>query len=116
LGTGAVWAEEPLVIQIQVSPSTINMDQKGEWVTVHGVIPLSLVATESVTLNGVLVEYTKSDARGELVAKFLIGDVLDLDIISPPTATLTLSGTTTTGELFSGTDTVRVVNPPEKKR
>jgi hypothetical protein len=106
---------ENITIGIQVSPSTINLDQKGVWVTVHGEIPLGQVATDAVlTLNGVPVDYTKSDARGELVAKFVVGDVLS--IVSTPSAKLTLEGTLITGDTFSGTDTVRVVDPPDKKR
>ncbi len=109
--TSVTTAEE---IGIQVSPSTINVDQKGVWVTVHADIPLDVVDEDSLKLNGVEVWYTKSDARGDLVAKFRVGDVLE--IVAGRSATLTLTGTTITGVSFSGTDTVRVVDPSDKKK
>jgi hypothetical protein len=109
----SVTMAEDITIGIQVSPSTINLDQKGEWVTVHADIPLGLVEA-GLTLNGVEVWYTKDDARGDLVAKFLVGDVLE--IVAVPSATLVLRGTTITGDSFSGTDTVPVVDPPSKKK
>jgi hypothetical protein len=109
----SVTTADDITIGIQVSPSTINLDQKGEWVTVHADIPLGLVEA-GLTLNGVEVWYTKDDARGDLVAKFLIGDVLE--IVATPNATLTLRGTTTNGDAFSGTDTVPVIDPPDKKK
>jgi len=111
----SVTTAEEITVGIQVSPSTINVDQKGVWVTVHADIPLGLVVKAGLKLNGEVVWYTtKSDARGDLVAKFRVGDVLE--IVAVPSATLTLTGTTITGDSFSGTDTVRVVDPSDKKK
>lgn len=94
-------------IAIVISPSTLNLDSEGEWVTVHAEIPFSVVDDASVELNGIPVEATFADNRGELVAKFLIGDVKE--IVEPGLVTLTLAGTTIDGGPFSGTDTIRVI-------
>lgn len=94
-------------IAIVISPSTLNLDSAGEWVTVHAEIPFSVVDDASVELNGIPVEATFADNRGELVAKFLIGDVKE--IVEPGLVTLTLAGTTIDGGPFSGTDTIRVI-------
>jgi hypothetical protein len=83
------------------------------WVTVHADISYSSVSSLSVTLNGVPVTYTKSDARGDLVAKFV--DESIKGIVAPGNVQLTLSGTTKSGDSFSGTDTVRVVTVSGKK-
>ena len=65
-------------------------------------------STASVTLNCIPVKATFADSRGELVAKFLVGDVRG--IVQPGTAERTLSGTTRDGDTFSGTDTVKVIS------
>lgn len=114
---GVALAQEAVVVAIQVSPSTINLAHQGQCVTVHADIPYRGVLTASLTLNGVEVWYTKSDARGNLVAKFHVDEVKA--IIAEPSAELTLSGEVETPEggvvPFSGTDTVRVVDNGGKR-
>lgn len=119
VSTSAATAEE---IDIQVSPSTINLAYEGTVVTVHADIPFSNVPVDaSLTLNGVQVWYTKSDARGDLVAKFHVDDVKDIlaDSVGG-NATLTLSAVVEleTGKedlFFWGEDAVRVVDNSGKK-
>jgi hypothetical protein len=93
-------------ISIKVSPNTIALDSLGELLTVHTDIPLGLVDTSSLSLNGVEVAWTKADARGNLVAKFDLAEIKA--IVEPPQATLQLQGLTNDGVEFSGTDTVTV--------
>lgn len=97
-------------VSIVVSPSTINIQSKGVWVTVHADIPYSEVADAIVTLDDVDVEVvcTKSDARGDLVAKFDVDAIKD--IVDPGTAELELSVITVSGERFYVTDTVTVID------
>ena len=100
---------DDLTVPIVIAPSTINLQAGGTWVTVHAEIAYSAVNAASVTLDGIPVKTTFADNRGELVAKFLVGDVRD--IVEPGTTPeLTLSGTTDGGDTFSGTDTVRVID------
>jgi len=91
----------------------VNTTAKGQWLTIHADIPLGVVDTASVYVNGVAVDWTKADAQGNLVAKFCLDDVLA--VIAPPSATLTLTGTTKLGATFSGTDTVKVVTVGDKR-
>lgn len=93
-------------IYIKVSPNTIVIASDGDWITVHTNIAYGSVDTSSLTLNGVPVAWTKSDLRGNLVAKFGQADIKA--IIEPPEVTLELSGLTTGGEPFTGSDTVTV--------
>jgi hypothetical protein len=58
-------------------------------------------------LNGIPVEVTKADNRGELIAKFCFDDAKGF--VAPGTVQLTLAGTTEEGESFSGTDTIKVI-------
>jgi len=97
-----------LSIPIVVSPSTLNLLSQGVWVTVHAEIPYSDVAAAGATLNGIPVESTFADSRGDLLATFIIDDVKE--IVEPGAVELTLSGTTKEGEPFSGTDIVQVVS------
>jgi len=101
---------DDLTVPIVIAPSTINLKAAGTWVTVHAEIAYSTVDTASVMLDGIPVKTTFADNRGELVAKFLVGDVRD--IVKPDTTPeLTLSGTTDDGGgTFSGADMVRVID------
>jgi hypothetical protein len=100
-------------VTIVVSPNVVNLDSEGTWVTVHAEISYSLVAGLEVFLNDIAVNFTKSDARGELVAKFNIDDVKD--ILSEGEVDLTLSGSTHDGDDFIGTDTVMVIVPAGRR-
>lgn len=109
LSAGHAWSQE---IAIQVSPNTLNLDSEGTWVTVHATIPFSAVDLGSVTLtaNGadVAISSFYADARGDLVTKSSIDAVKGkVDVGS---ATFTLSGLSKTGEPFSGSDTIRVID------
>lgn len=102
-----------LTVPIVISPSTINLESAGTWVTVHAEIPYSQVASASVTLDGIPVKVTFADNRGDLVAKFAVGDVRG--IVQPGPAELTLSGLTRDGGTFAGTDMVKVISVQAKK-
>ena len=98
-------------IWIAVSPQTIVLGlDKGASVTVHTDIPLGVVDRTSIELSGVPSSYTKADSRGNLVAKFHQEEIEA--IVSPPEATLVLTGMTEDGVPFSGSDTVRVIADP----
>lgn len=112
-GVSSVFSQEPLRIDIKISPNTINLNSDGEWVTVHADIPIAGVVHVEIFLNGVevAVERTKADAQLDLVVKFKVSEVED--IVSPPSATLELVGEVETEEGvqfdFYGSDTIRVV-------
>ena len=90
-----------------MSPQNILLNSvQGGLITVHAEIAYDLVEKGSVTLNGVPARSTFSDDCGDLVAKFSEADIKAL--VSPPSATLTLAGLTTAGDVFSGSDVVMV--------
>lgn len=94
-------------VNIEIAPKAmlLNTTQGGE-VTVHSEIAYSAVDHASLTLGGIAVSWTKSDSRGELVAKFDEGAVKA--IVAPPAATLELAGFTAGGEYFTGSAVVAV--------
>jgi len=94
-------------VVIRIAPSVLHMDKdQGGEVTVHAGIPLGEVDTSSITLSGIPALHTKADARGNLVAKFNEDEVKAA--ISPPEATLTLTGLTVDDNPLEGSARVVV--------
>ena len=108
----SVEARAETVINVKISPQTVNLQFQGEGVTVHTNIPFSLVVEDSVRLDGFPADIEKYDDRGYLVAKFKVAKLSEYlrGFLDEGSATLTLSGLTTAGDSFSGSDTVRVID------
>ena len=109
-----VWAAQ--IIEIKVSPNVLNILSNGEVVTVHTDIAYSAVVGSTVTLNGVEISHWKSDNRGNFVAKFLMDEIKGLEGLNiGGLNTLTLEGETVSGEVFSGSTEILVVENTPKK-
>jgi len=107
----SAWQVQAFETVIQVSPSALNIGSAGNVVTVHTEVPYADVEVHSVYLNSVLIASSKADDRGNFVAKFDIAAIKTLNgLIIGGDNKLTLTGLTTYGEAFSGTDWVRVIN------
>jgi hypothetical protein len=105
------WAEDTINIDIDVAPNVLNLQNQGEVVTVHTDLAYSSVVGSSVYLNGVEIDWWKVDNRGNFVAKFAMDDIQGLDgLIIGDYNALTLRGTTITGDTFSGTQDILVVD------
>ena len=103
LGNMAVKGEDP---GMMASPQTIVL-AKVAGVTVHTNIPLTLVVSSTVTLNGVSpIAPVWADDCGHLAARFAVADLG----LQPGEVTLTLTGTYKgdAGETFAADDVVRV--------
>ena len=105
LSAGQAFSVE--TVEIQVAPQTMLLSsvQSGE-VTVHVDIAYSVVVESTIFMNGIAVSWTKADDCGNLVAKF--DEEAVKGVLEVPSTTLTLSGTTTAGVDFAGSDTVKV--------
>lgn len=101
-------------LEIQVSPSVLNIQMQGQVVTVHTDIAYSAVDAETVTMNGVEIDHWKADNQGNFVAKFLVQEIVGIATVGELND-LTLEGVTTSGESFEGTDEVMVINSGGKK-
>ena len=99
-------------VGIQLSPNVLVLEAPVTWLTVHTNLPLSAVHPSSVALNGLPADVVKADACGDLVAKFHMEAVEA--IVSPPEATLTLTGLKTDGTSFAASDTIRVIGAKKK--
>jgi hypothetical protein len=103
------------VIDIQVSPSTLNLQNNGQVVTVHTEIAYSLVDAETVSMNGVSIDSWKADDQGNFVAKFIMQEIVGLPgLVVGDYNTLTLDGTKTDGSTFTGSDEVMVIDVAAK--
>jgi hypothetical protein len=98
-------------IEIDVSPNVLNIQSQSVIVTVHTDIAYSLVVGASVFLNDVAIDWWKSDDRGNFVAKFVSDEIKTLDgLIIGDYNTLVLTGYTTGGEAFIGTQDIKVID------
>lgn len=114
LTAAAFAAAPPTVIPVAVTlaPDALVIGGPGEWVTAHTDIRYSIVDRLSVELSGVSAHSVYPDNRGYMVAKFHQVEIES--IVSPPSATLTLTGCTVDGVRFAGSDTIRVMNSQKK--
>jgi len=98
-------------IEIDVSPNVLNIQSESAIVTVHTDIAYNLVTGASVFLNGVAIDWWKSDDRGNFVAKFVSDEIKTLEgLIIGDYNTLTLIGFTTGEEAFEGTQDIMVID------
>ena len=102
-------------ITIDVAPNVINLQRTDDkCVTVHTDIPYSEVDRTSVSLAvgsvDIFPDSTKSDLRGDLVAKFSMEAVRDFSLTIDAYNTFTLTGVNFNGESFSGSQEIWVVN------
>jgi hypothetical protein len=113
LGTGIVFADSE-DINIEITPSTLNLKVEEPYLTVYAEIPYSTVNLNSLTLerddetvaNSTHVE---ADACGNLVVKFNRTQVAGMDDVNE-IIILTLKGETIDQTVFEGSDEIRVIS------
>ena len=99
---------------IDVAPNVLNIQSSGTVVTVHTAMPYSAVMGASVKLNDVEIAWWKADNQGFFVAKFVMDEVKALvdsgDLMVGELNTLTLTGLTTDGAEFEGSQDILVID------
>lgn len=105
---------QDLQITIDVAPNVLNIQSQGSLVTVHTDIAYGAVSGATVKLNGVEINFWKSDNQGNFVAKFLMSEIKDLPLDIDDYNTLTLEGVTKTGQTFSGSQEILVIDVQPK--
>ena len=104
---------EPISIDIKIAPATLNLDKPA--VTVHTDLKYVAVNNTTLKLNDIPADSTFEDDLGNLVARFNSTKVKAIfDNTPTPEATLNLTGEKKDGTSFTGSDTVRVIDPPGK--
>lgn len=97
--------DDPLGIAVSPQKLLLGAVQSGT-VIVHTDIPISIVDTSKLELNGLLAIGAYADSLGHVVAVFNEADVKAR--VAPPSALLTLTGCYVSDGEFSGSDTVMV--------
>lgn len=97
---------EQFELIIAIAPALLILGRPGDCVTVHAEIPYGEVDHATLALSGVSPYVVKPDNRGDLVAKFARTSIEST--VSPPEATLTLTGLILTGYPFAGSDSIQV--------
>jgi len=111
-------------IIIDISPNVLNLQSSGTVFTVHTDIAYNDVdvisddGSVTCSINGVLIDWWKSDARGNFVAKFDIEAIKGLDGLNiNDYNTFEMIGVTINGDTFWGTQEILIKNiiPAGKK-
>ncbi len=91
--------------------NVLNIQSQRTIVTVHTDIAYNIVVGASVYLNGVAIDWWKSDDRGNFVAKFLSDEIKTLNgLIIGDDNILTLNGYTIGQEAFVGRQDIMVID------
>ena len=99
-------------VGITIAPHALVLGVEGTWVTVHTDVRYGSAVNTSLMLDGVPAAFAYADDRGYLVVKFTQGAIEA--IVTPPDASLTLTGWFTDGTPFFGVDTILVRVKPIK--
>jgi hypothetical protein len=122
-GSYTVWVGVPALVE--VSPKTLNLRSKGNWITVHIQLPAGYnpanILRSSILLNGTVAPTVKpwcisdsnEDGVPDLMVKFSRSAVQKLLVEGENI--ITLSGDLSNGTSFLGTTTLRAINPGKKK-
>jgi len=108
--------DKSLEIEIQISPHVLNLRKMGNVVTVHADIDYDLVDAKTVELNGIESSSCFSDDRGDLVAKFKMKDIIGLDLDIGEKNDFELTGTTKDEDVFSGNESIKVIEDGNLKK
>lgn len=97
--------DDPLGIAVSPQKLLLGAVQSGT-VIVHTDIPISIVNTSTLKLNGLPAIGAYADSLGHVVVVF--DEAAVKAMVAPPSALLTLTGCYVSDDEFSGSDTVMV--------
>jgi hypothetical protein len=114
LGPMQSYGDDNIIIEIEVAPKTLNIENEGQWITVHTDIAYGAVVGASVSLNEIPISWSKSDNQGNFVAKFVMDEVKALADAGFLTVggenLLILEGYMQEGTKFIGSTTITVID------
>lgn len=113
----------PIEADIEIKPSTLNLQSKGKWLTCHIWLPddynVSDIEPNTIRLlaepNDIYPDWLWFEGQEELaMAKFNRSKLND--ILVPGDVELTLTGQLTDGTIFEGTDVIRVIDKRRQRK
>jgi choice-of-anchor C domain-containing protein len=108
-------APEPIDATVDIDPDTLNLGSEGKWITCYVTLPegynVSEVAPATILLNEQIAPAWSmvDEEENVLMVKFDRAAVQQL--VQPGEAELLIMGALVDGTLFSGTDTILVIDP-----
>ncbi len=126
----AVCEPTTLLPLIDIDPDTLNMKSHGKWITVYITLPegfdIGTIDTSSIAITSLIGDTCDSEYTQEADPSFVpqVGDrdedgIPDLTVkfdrqvllanLCLDDVSITIEGELTTGELFSGTDSIRII-------
>ena len=126
-----VLCEPVLVVEIDIDPDTLNRKSHGKWITVYITLPdgfdVGTIDTSSIAITSLAGETCDPEYTQEADLSFTpqVGDrdedgILDLTVkfdrqvllanLCLDDVSITIEGELTTGELFSGSDSIRIID------
>jgi len=111
---GAYESIPPIPAEVSISPSTINPESKGQWITCYIRLPDGFNVAD-IDTNNILLEYAiepkefwVNEQKQVLTARFGREEVQA--IVSIGEVELTITGRLTDGTIFEATDTIKVMD------
>ncbi|UCG83595.1 MAG: hypothetical protein JSW38_01895 [Dehalococcoidia bacterium] len=107
IGLTTMASAQDNTINLVVSPNVLNLGSSGGVVTLHADIGYSSQYELELEVNNqsLPIAFTFPDSRGDLVIKCNLTIVKDMVEVGEATFNLTIN------ELYTGTDTIRVIDP-----
>jgi hypothetical protein len=107
-------SQEPSkVIEIWVNPGFLNLQNRGQVVTIYTRLPYTDVSRSQTTLNGMTVGSWSSNKEGSFSVKISDSTISALSIPSGSQEfTVTLTGEKNDGTLFTGSAQLTIFNNP----
>jgi len=109
---------EPLVAEIDIKPTTLNLASTGRWITCHIWLPEDYNITDVNTATVYLEHRVQpewiwfNEKQNVVMTKFNHSEIQN--ILEPGEVELTVSGHFLDGTYFLGTDTIKVINKGRK--
>ena len=127
----SVYSIEDISALIDIDPDTLNKKNHGKWITVYITLPdgfdVGTIDTSSIAITSLVGEICDPQYTQEVDLTFTpqVGDrdedgILDLTVkfdrqvllanLCLDDVSITIEGELTTGELFSGSDSIRIID------
>ena len=107
IGLTTLASAQDNTIDLVASPNVLNLESNGGVVTLHADVAYSLVYKLELEVNDqpLTIDSTFWDSRGDLVIQCDLATVKDMVELGEATFDLTVN------DLYTGTDTIRVIDP-----
>ena len=109
------FSQAAITAEVDLNPNTLNLKSQGRWITCRIALPdgydVADIDPATVYLEGTVPADRTAVEDDKLMVKFDRSAVQAL--VAPGNVELTVTGELTDGTAFEGSDTIRVIDPPD---